>query len=75
MEGSVFKQIGPVTLGCISPEARELLDTIMSEFEQHKKQFHRLFPGKRITVYGFAYWLVRNSGLIQAANKSLNSDP
>jgi len=67
MEGSVLKQVGPITIACISPEGRELLDTIMMEFEQHKKQLHKLFPGKRITVYGFAYWLVRSSGLIQAA--------
>jgi hypothetical protein len=66
MEGSVYKRMGPITIACISPEARDLLETIMAEFEKHKKEFHNLFPGKRITIYGFAYWLVRHSGLIEA---------
>ena len=65
MEGSLYKRIGPVTLACMSPEARDLLDNIMAEFEKHKKDFHKSFPGKTITIYGFAYWLVRYSGLIE----------
>lgn len=73
MEGSKNIEVGQigrsnVTLGCISPDARELLDTIMVEWEKHNKERLKLFPGKRASIYGFAYWLVRWSGLIQPAS-------
>ena len=63
-------KIGPlnVTIGCISPEARDLLDIIMNEWEKHNKERLKLFPRKRASIYGFAYWLVRWSGLIQPAS-------
>lgn len=69
-EGSVFQQPAPgITLGCISPEARELLDTIMEAWGEHyvgMKEMHKdAMP--ETTFYGFAYWLVRWSGLIQPA--------
>lgn len=69
--GSTFTSPAPgITLGCISPEARELLDTIMEEWEKHyagMKEMHGdAMP--ETTFYGFAYWLVRWSGLIQPAN-------
>jgi hypothetical protein len=65
---SVFRHIGYVTLGCISPEARDLLDKIMGEWEIHlaemkKQQGENYEP----SYYGFAYWLVRWSGLIRGA--------
>lgn len=74
-EGSVFQQpAAGITLGCISPEARDLLDTIMEEWEKHfagMKEMHGdAMP--ETTFYGFAYWLVRWSGLIQP---SINNSP
>ena len=69
-DGSVFSEPAPgITLGCISPEARELLDTIMEAWGKHyagMKEMHGdAMP--ETTFYGFAYWLGRWSGLIQPA--------
>jgi hypothetical protein len=68
-KGTRVSELGNgVALCCITPEARDLLDTIMKEWEIHLKQL-RTTNGKkyRPTHYGFAYWLVRYSGLIQPA--------
>lgn len=61
-----------ITLGCISPEARELLDTIMEEWEKHYAGMKEMHGDDmpETTFYGFAYWLVRWSGLIQPANNN-----
>lgn len=65
--GSTFTSPAPgITLGCISPEARELLDTIMEAWEAHYKTVKT--DTYEPTFYGFAYWLVRWSGLIQPTN-------
>lgn len=66
-EGSRFVEVNPnVMLGCISQDARQLLDVVMAEWEIHYgnlKQIHgeNYEPGN----YGFAYWLIRWSGLIE----------
>lgn len=70
MEGSRNIEVGNVTIGCISPEARDLLDTIMAEWEQYNRDRLKLFPGKRASIYSFAYWLVRWSGLVQPATSN-----
>lgn len=56
-----------VTLCCISEEARTLLDRIMEEWEGHYKKLKESFPKNEPGYYGFAYWLVRYSGLIEPA--------
>lgn len=58
-----------ITIGGISPEASDLLDTIMMEWKKFNKERLKLFPNKRTSIYGFAYWLVRWSNLIQPKNK------
>lgn len=60
--GSRFVSVGPVTIGCISPEARDLLDVIMDAWDESKKGHP---PDYESTIYGFAYWLIRWSGLVQ----------
>lgn len=67
--GSVFRTPGDgVLLGCISPEARDLLDTIMERWEEHYKDLKKTAgEDHEPTFYGFAYWLCRWSGLIQPA--------
>ncbi len=70
MKGSTFKRVGPITLGCISTEARDLLDVIMEDWEKHNMKRLKLFPGKRASIYGFAYWLVRWSGLVRPSDKT-----
>lgn len=69
-DGSRFKDCGTiggcrVTLGCISPEAGDLLDRIMEAYtDQYDPSVHTSSPEH---VYQFAYWLCRYSGLIQPA--------
>lgn len=57
-----------IILGCISPEARDLLDTIMEHWEKYYADYKQLKNNTEPTFYGFAYWLVRWSGLIQPTN-------
>ena len=73
MKGSNFKHLRGtkvgghtfnITLGCMSEEARTLLDTLVEEFEKlygedsvHKK-----------TAYFGLYWACRWSGLIQPSD-------
>lgn len=70
-KGSVITEPATgIALDCISPEARELLDTIMEQWEEHRKNLVEVAGYKEEpTHYGFAYWLVRWSGLIQPAAK------
>lgn len=69
-QGSRFLQRGPVTLGCISEEARDLLDEVMEEWEKHLPNLKKhngddYEPGH----YGFAYWLIRWSGLVKPTSQ------
>ena len=43
-------------------DARDLLNTIMEEWKKRKKGYPK---GHRPSTYGFAYWLVRWSGLVK----------
>jgi len=65
-KGSKFTKVNDnITLGCISPEARELLDIIMDEWNKHYSDLKKNNPNYEPGFYGFAYWLVRWSGLIR----------
>lgn len=71
MKGSKFTHVGPITVGCISPEARDLLDRVMEEYavfydEMDLNRRPRATPDD---VYSFAYWLIRWSGLVQPARE------
>jgi len=72
-KGSNFVHVGRgITLGCITPEARELLDTIV---EAHKKHYDSMIEKvleceTPDDAYGAFYWLVRWSGLVQLANNT-----
>ena len=66
MQGSNFVQATEnITLGCISEEARDLLDVIMVEWEKQETELKERNPGYEPSHYAFAYWLVRWSGLVQ----------
>jgi len=65
-QGSNFKKVNQnIVLGCISPEANNLLETIMEHWEDYLAKLKKSFPLKEPSFYSFAYWLVRYSGLIQ----------
>lgn len=65
LPGNRVLRAGPVAIGAIHPDARELLDRIMAEWEPHVESVRRNNPpGTEITPYMAFYWLVRWSGLI-----------
>jgi hypothetical protein len=80
MNGSVEKRIGPVLLCCISAEAGDLLDRIMAAWDDHKAQLPETLTcgdetwNPRESVYGFAYWLVRWSGLIEPVSDEVKNE-
>lgn len=61
--GSRVVETGPISIACISPEARDLLDQIMDAYRKHyNPELHKLTPDD---AYQFAYWLCRYSGLVR----------
>lgn len=63
--GSSIVDVGPVTIACMHPEARDLLDDVMAAYRSHyNKEMHTADPDQ---VYQFAYWLCRWSGLVKRA--------
>lgn len=71
-EWSQFEQPMPgIAIGCITPEANDLLDTIMEKWEEHYKGLKEAHGFEyEPTFYGFAYWLCRWSGLIQPTQQA-----
>lgn len=67
MKGSRLAQVGSITIGCISPKARGLLDLVMQEWEATGVQT------QVFSTYGFTYWLVRWSGLVEPSEKALEA--
>jgi len=75
MEGSEIKKIGGtnIALTSMSVEARDLLDLIMEKWREHEKGMRESAKQRGVKLgpisnYGFAYWLVRYSGLIEPSN-------
>lgn len=66
LPGNAVVRVGPIGIGAIHPDARELLDRIMAAWHPHEEAVIREngphYPGP--TPYGAFYWLVRWSGLI-----------
>jgi len=61
----VLNPVPGVMLAAMSPEARDLLDTIMDAYSEHyNPETHTSSPDQ---VYQFAYWLCRWSGLVRPA--------
>lgn len=72
--GSSVVSVGNISIGCMAPEARDLMDTILDEYKKKYKEQKKSMPPdlwKKYPlvspddVYGFVYWLTRYSGLIQ----------
>jgi hypothetical protein len=59
-----------ISIGCITPEARGLLERIMDKWKA--LQYHDFSKPNdpEGSHYAFAYWLVRYSGLIQPTSQS-----
>lgn len=63
-----------IAIGCISPEASELLDKSMEEWEKHFAKRKENNPKDEPSIYGFAYWLIRWSGLVRPAITEVKDD-
>lgn len=68
----------PISIGCISPEARLLLERAWEGWEQHRKglpesmsDFEGGTYNPRESVYGCLYWLIRWSGLVRPADDGI----
>jgi len=64
------RKVGPITLSCMAPEARDLMDRALEEYEKHCANVREWKPGHRGSVYSFAYWLFRWSGLVDVNGKA-----
>lgn len=53
-----------IVITCMSPERRDLVNQIMTEWKKYKKDYKKQYGGKP-SRYGMIYWLVRYSNLIR----------
>jgi len=58
-----------IQIGCMSVEARELLDIAIEKWQEHVAGIKEWKPDYEESVYSFAYWLFRWSGLVQPAKR------
>ena len=70
MKGSREKNIGPITIGCMTHEARNLLDELCEEYE---KQYGKESIHNAGSVYSILYWTCRYSGLVKPNGKKKKS--
>ncbi len=63
--------MGNLSVACMDPEARDLLDRAIEAWEKHKEGLPTELGGEpyRPDVYAFAYWLFRWSGLVGPTGK------
>lgn len=65
--GSRVLEAGPIAITAMNPGYRDCLDKVMEAYRAHWKELPD-YPTKikdPDDVYGFAYWLLRYSGLVQ----------
>jgi hypothetical protein len=72
-DSTISNPIPGVTLTCISPEARDLLDLVMAEWYKYLTVFKQT-NGQDCepSQYGFTYWLIRYSGLVEPSETAKN---
>lgn len=64
----ILRSIAGVSIAAMSPDAHELLETALEDWSEHKRE---LPAENRESVFSFAYWLFRYSGLIEYSSDSL----
>lgn len=65
LPGNSVVRVGPIGIGAIAPDARDLLDRIMAAWEPDlASMVANNPPDWEPSTYGAFYWLVRWSGLI-----------
>ncbi len=58
-----------ITLNCMAPNARSLMDEALEKYQEHIDEIRKWKPGHQESVYSFAYWLFRWSGLVTPEGK------
>lgn len=67
-QGHQVKKVSQnISIGFMLPEARDIMDEALEEWEKFKEETRGHYPdfATENEVYSFAYWLFRWSGLIQ----------
>jgi hypothetical protein len=74
MKGSTTSNPIPgVTLTCVSPEASDLMHLVMTHWEAHLAELRATAgQGYEPSQYGFTYWLIRYSGLVEPSETAKN---
>ena len=57
-------RVGPIQIGCMDLDARNLMDRALKEYDEHVEGIKKYKPDHEGSVYSFAYWLFRWSGLV-----------
>lgn len=69
MKGTIEKKAGPITVCCMSPEARDLLD--LANKLWHEKHDKCGVPSlQKYDPYSAFYWLIRYSGLVEPSEEA-----
>jgi hypothetical protein len=64
------RDAGPVAIMCMAPEARDLMEVALKKYQEHCASIRKTWPAHRGSVYSFAYWLFRWSGLVTVNGNS-----
>jgi hypothetical protein len=69
LPGHSEHRVGPITLGCITIEARDLIDEAYAAWVMHREDMRIKQPRHHISdeAYAVLYWLIRWSGLVNPA--------
>lgn len=60
-----IQKIGPITLGCMDPDARDLLDASTKAYAEETRR-----SGRHQAVPDFVAWLTEKSGLVRGVDKA-----
>jgi len=60
----VSEPIPGIKVASMKQESRNRMEKALDEYDKFMVDLRKLFPGRRKTVYSFAYWLFRHSGLV-----------
>ena len=73
MDGTRTVNISPnIKLVSISPEAHNLLELALDGWDEHRQGLPQEYQN---SVYSFAYWLFRYSGLVEPASPQPAQSP
>lgn len=59
-----------ILLTCMGPGERDVMDEALERYAAHVKSIRTWKPHHRGSVYSFAYWLFRYSGLVMPIHRT-----